>query len=118
MENEDLARIWRIALNDGDLNDIEKLRLENLWIDLVNTQRSNFVRAKVVGDEGLARQAVISIAAEIYQSEILLFQWEIMRPWCELATADFVGRVDEEIGKLQEGGLTQYQSHVALDREG
>ena len=61
MENADLATIWLTAYNDGDLSEIEILRLNNLWVDFVNTQRANYGRAKTVGDQGLARQAVARI---------------------------------------------------------
>ena len=44
MENADLATIWLTAYNDGDLNEIEILRLNNLWVDFANTQRANYGR--------------------------------------------------------------------------
>ena len=72
MENEDLARIWLIASTDGELNELDRLRFDNLWLDLVNTQRSNFVRANVVADEGLAKQAALSLAVEMNQSSLAL----------------------------------------------
>ena len=50
MENADLATIWLTAYNNGDLSEIEILRLNNLWVDFVNTQRANYGRAKTVGD--------------------------------------------------------------------
>ena len=93
--DRELARIWLTASSDGDLEDVEELRLNNLWIDLVNTQRSNFMRARTVGEAGLARQAVLSIAVEIGQSRRLRHQWETMKPWSELASSEFVSLVDE-----------------------
>jgi hypothetical protein len=80
MENEELARIWLAATNDEELAEIEVLRLNNLWIDLLNTQRSNFARARAVGDNGLAHQAVLAVVNESYGSRTLLDAWKAARP--------------------------------------
>jgi hypothetical protein len=90
----ELAGIWLTASKDGELGDVEEVRLNNLWIDLVNTQRSNFARARIVGETGLARQAVLSIAVEMGQSRRLRHQWESMRPWSELSSSEFASLVD------------------------
>ena len=50
MENADLATIWLTAYNDGDLSEIEILRLSKLWVDFVDTQHANYGRANTVGD--------------------------------------------------------------------
>ena len=60
-ESEELARIWLPAAKEGELSDVDTIRLDNLWIDWVNSQRSNFVRANVVGEDGLARQAILAV---------------------------------------------------------
>ena len=78
MENADLATIWLTAYNDGDLSEIEILRLNNLWVDFANTQRANYGRAKTVGDQGLARQAVVRVVAEVTAS--VIFKEMIMKP--------------------------------------
>ena len=99
--DSELARIWLTATRDEDLEEVEELRVNNLWIDLVNTQRSNFMRARTVGEAGLARQAVLSIAVEMRQSRRLRHQWEAMRPWSELVSPEFASLVeaaDVELG--------------------
>jgi len=60
----------------------------------VNAQRSNFVRAKIVGEDGLARQALLAVAVEIQQSNLLREQWELTRRWHDLASPDFVSSVE------------------------
>lgn len=50
-ENEGLSKIWLNAKIDKTLTEIELLRINHLWIDFCNTQRSNFARAKTVGEE-------------------------------------------------------------------
>ena len=110
MESGELARIWLAAMNDGELTEIERLRFDNLWIDLVNTQRSNFARAKAVGHDGLALQSALSVAVQIGGSGMLLGAWEAARPWNELVSADFVSLVEEQMSNLkQEGSLSMYR---------
>ena len=104
MENADLATIWLAAYNNGDLSEIEILRLNNLWVDFVNTQRANYGRAKTVGDEGLARQAAVSVVMEVTASEMLKTLWEQTHSMVGLASPEFVKEVDRGIseGNLEE----------------
>ncbi|MDA1074820.1 MAG: hypothetical protein O3A63_08695 [Proteobacteria bacterium] len=101
MENEDLARIWLAGRRDEELSEVERIRLNNLWIDFANLQRANFVRANTVGEAGLAIQAATSIAAEKNQSETFAREWNQGRPWHELASPEFVSKVEEESDKMQ-----------------
>ena len=96
-ENEELATIWLKALTDEELNDVEGIRLNNLWINFLNTQRSNFERALMVGEKGLATQATKSVAAEIVGSQILKKLWERASPWHALASPEFVKWVEVEM---------------------
>ena len=109
-ENEDVAQIWAIGRKDGDLDEIGKMRLNNLWIDFVNTQRANFVRANIVGEVGLARQAVLSVAAEKSESKTFQYEWDVSRPWHALASSDFVKSVEEEATNLQKGEDKLYRA--------
>jgi len=109
IESEDLAQIWVTGRNDGALNEIERIRLNNLWIDFANTQRANFVRANTVGELGLARQAAMSVAAEKNESELFQAEWLSGRPWHQLASAEFVALVEEEASKLDQGESQTYK---------
>ena len=109
IENADLAQIWATGRAGGDLDEIDKVRLNNLWIDFANTQRANFTRATTVGDVGLARQSVMSVAAEKNESEIFQLEWQAGRPWHALTSPDFVELVEEEALNLQQGGDKIYR---------
>ena len=99
IENGEVARIWqRALLDDDDLDEIERLRLQNLYIDWINTHRVNFRRAKAVGEDGLARQAVLSVAPVILGSSVLRDLWTVSHPMTELAAGDFVAAIEKEIG--------------------
>ena len=117
MENADLATIWLAAYNNGDLSEIEILRLNNLWVDFVNTQRANYGKAKTVGDEGLARQAVVSVVMEVTASEILKTLWEQTHLMVGLASPEFVKEVDRVIseGNLEE--LVTFKEMTMNSRE-
>jgi hypothetical protein len=110
MENAELARIWLVGSRDGELQDIEALRLDNLWIDFANSQRSNFVRAQTVGEAGLAQQAVLSIAVEIRQSKTFQNQWDLSRAWHGLTSPEFVAQVEERVLQLEKEGTTIYRA--------
>ena len=83
MENEDLARIWLAATRDEALTELETFRMNNLFVDFTNTQRSNFVRAKAVGEDGLAELAALSVAVEIRNSKRMLEAWRLTVLHCE-----------------------------------
>ncbi len=114
MENEDLARIWLAATKNQELNDQELIRLENLWIDFVNTQRSNYGRSNVVGEVGVARQSLLSVAVQCAQSATFKEHWKLMRPWMELASMDFVDGVESELLKLETGETDQFSANTLL----
>ncbi len=96
IESEDVARLWQKALDEEHLEGVEHLRLQNLLIDWVNTYRSNFNRAKAVGNEGLARQAVMSVVPFINQSSVIRDFWFASRPMNE-AAKEFVEAVEPGI---------------------
>ena len=108
-ENHDLSEIWMKVHNDEPLSQLELMRANNLFIEFGNTQRSNFVRAKTVGEEGLMRQAALSVAMEAAQTRTLDDMWQTLRPWTALTSAEFVAAVDAELARIRRdgsGGLT------------
>lgn len=113
MENPDLSRIWLAAIDSQNLSHEDLLRLNNLWIDFINTQRANYVRALTVGETGLARQAVRSVVAETSQSGLFLKLWQTTTPWHQMASPEFVAAVDEELDKFS-GELKQNYSASAV----
>jgi len=80
------------------LNGVDRVRWENLMIDWINSYRSNFYRAKAVGDEGLARQAVMTVVPLINESPVIRAFWLEGRPINEVSAKDFVVAVENEIG--------------------
>ena len=97
IESEELASLWHTAVRGDELDDVSRLRFDNLVIDWLNTYRANFRRARTVGDDGLARQAIVSVAGPLIDSAILKDGWESGRPFNELGAPDFVAAVEEEI---------------------
>ncbi len=96
--SEAVARVWQSAIEGEQLNGVDRVRWENLMIDWINTYRSNFYRAKAVGDEGLARQAVMTVVPLIKQSPVLREFWFEGRPMNVVSAKDFVLAVEHEIG--------------------
>ena len=96
--SEAVARLWQSAIEGEQLKGVDRVRWENLMIDWINTYRSNFYRAKAVGDEGLARQAVMTVVPLINQSPVLREFWFEGRPMNVVAAKDFVVAVEHEIG--------------------
>lgn len=70
---------------------------------------TTLIRANTVGEVGLARQAVLSVAAEKNESQLFRNEWETGRPWHELASADFVRLVEEEAINRREGADQLYR---------
>jgi hypothetical protein len=103
IENEEVAKIWDNALRGQSVEGSDALRLENLWIDWINTYRSNFSRATAVGQEGLKHQAVLSVVLTMREAPIFLALWEWARPFNEASSEDFVESIDRELAKS--GGL-------------
>jgi|TARA_B100001964_G_scaffold26836_1_gene26742 hypothetical protein len=93
------------AYEDKELDDEERFLLDNLFIDFLNIQRSNFVRANAVGEQNLGIQAVRSVIGEIAQSETLMTMWDVARPWTELGSPDFVTAVQHGLSDSEESKL-------------
>lgn len=115
-ENEGLATIWHKRLTDQTLSDVEGIRLNNLFINFVNTQRSNFERALVVGEPGMAQQASRSVAIEIVGADTLYTLWLQAKPWHSLASPEFVARVEGYIEE-QRRGPTAFKSGSWIRRD-
>jgi hypothetical protein len=98
--HEDLAEIWYKGLQDQPLTEVEAARINNMYINFVNTQRSNYERAKVVGEEGLMKQATRSVAVEVSGSEHMVLLWNSTKNWQKMASPEFIAAVDEEINQL------------------
>ena len=109
-ENEDLARIWLAAIHDEELSDIDHIRFNNLWIVFNNTQRSNYERAILVGERGLADQYAKSIAAESLGSEMVHKAWLVGGPWMALASLEFVSHIEKEMQNMEKSGAGLYRS--------
>lgn len=97
IENEKVATIWNNALRGEPVEGADAVRLENLWIDWINTYRANFRRADAVGDEGLKRQAVRSVVTWTRDCPLFLKMWEWARPFNEDSSTDFVTAVDQAL---------------------
>lgn len=104
-ENREIGAIWLKALKEEPLDDLESLRLHNMFINLVNIQRANYERACAIGEEGLARQASRAIAAECPQNKVFSVLWNEIRDWQSLSSAEYVAAVDREIALLGDGKL-------------
>ena len=94
VENEEVAAIWNAALNGEPIEGVDAVRFEHLWVDWINTYRSNFRRADAVGDEGLKRQAVRSVVTWMQDCPLFLEMWEWSRPFNEDSSMDFVKAID------------------------
>jgi hypothetical protein len=66
-------------------------------IDWMNTYRSNFNRARVVKNEGLARQAIMSVVPFINSSPVIREFWLEGRPFNEVSAKEFVDAVEAEL---------------------
>ncbi len=107
-ENNDLAQIWLKALQDEEVTDLEGVRLNNMFVNFVNIQRSNYERALAIGEQGLCLQAAKSIAVESSSSSLMMMLWDRAKPWHALASPGFVQKVDEEMKEFQ-AGESQFQ---------
>ena len=96
VENEEVAGLWHKAVNDEQVQGIERVRLDNLLIDWINTYRANFNRARAVGDQELAHQAVISVAPYLKRSRLIRDFWVSSRAYNE-ASKEFVAAVEVEL---------------------
>lgn len=104
INDENVASIW-MAIRDGrDVSDVDTLRFDNMWVNFVNIQRSNFVRASAVGEPGLAKQAVLSVAVELTNSENFFQGWQVTRNWHQLASPGFVEAVEAEYDAITKQG--------------
>lgn len=97
IQDPEVSSLWHKATTGAELDQVESLRLQNLFIDWLNTFRSNFRHAKAIGEDGLARQAVLTVASDLGKSPLLRKYWEWGRPMNELAASDFVRAVEREL---------------------
>ena len=104
IENAELAHIWTNVHNDRPLSEEELLRANSLFVEFTNTQRSNFLRARTVGEDGLMHQAVRSLSTEASQSETSRVLWDAVRAWTALASPEFVEAVDKEMERIKTEG--------------
>ena len=102
INDADVATLWHKVVDGEDVDEITAIRIQNLLIDWFNTYRSYFLRARAVGLEGLAEQAVKSIALPMVGSPSLHTYWEASRPMHDLAAPEFVNAVDAELKALAE----------------
>jgi hypothetical protein len=105
IESEAVAALWDKVLRGETVNGADALRLENLWIDWVNTYRSNYSRARATGEEGLMQQAVMTVAAHMHHAPLLVELWDWGRPFNEAASRDFVTSVDRAMQDPQIAAL-------------
>lgn len=101
--NRELAEIWLKAIKSLPLDDLEGVRLNNMWVNFVNTQRSNYERARAIGEQGLCMQASKSIAVECHLSPAIIALWDRAKPWHELASPEFVRAVEKELEEFKSG---------------
>ena len=94
INDADVATLWQKAVDGEVVDEITAIRIQNLLIDWFNTYRSYFIRARAVGHEGLAEQAVASIAVPMVGSPSLHKYWEASRRMHDLAAPEFVNAVD------------------------
>jgi hypothetical protein len=97
IESPELASLWHAAVRGDEMDDVSRLRFDNLVIDWMNTYRANFNRARTVGNAGLVRQAVVSVANPLVDSAVLKDAWERGRPFNELGAPDFLAAVDADV---------------------
>jgi hypothetical protein len=107
--NPELARIWLDARADKPLDATAHMRLSFLWINFVNLQRSNYIRAHSANEPGLARQSVLAVAVEVSRCTVFRHEWELVRPWNSLASEEFAREVDEAIAEYARGEHRDYQ---------
>jgi len=98
--NQQLTEIWYRAIKDEVLTEQEAAQVNNIFINFINTQRSNFERAKVVGEAGLMQQTARSVAVEVGDSKTMTKLWNISKAWHKLASPDYTEAIDEEIRKF------------------
>lgn len=106
--NAEMSQIWCDAREDRPFDVAARLRLNFMWINLVNAQRSNYIRAHTVNDLGLAQQAVLSVAVEANASATLRREWEHIRSWNSLASPEYTRAVDAAIADYARGDNQQY----------
>lgn len=116
-ENEDLSQIWLKGRKNEQLTEIELLRINNLWIEFTNTQRSNFVRAETVGEQGLAEQAILAVAVETTTSQTFRDLWTGIVPWIEVSSPKFVKMVQNKLEHLDKETNIRYKSMPLLHQQ-
>jgi hypothetical protein len=106
--NPVVAEVWQKARMDSELDDIELLQLNFTFINFVNTQRANHTRARTVGETGLAKQAVLAVAAEVSISSTMQREWKMVAEWTRLASPDYVDEVTAALQEKLAGGYEPY----------
>jgi hypothetical protein len=106
--DEALASIWQRAREDQPLDPVERLRLNFVFINFLNTQRSNFHRANTVGEAGLARQSVLAVVSEVVLSKILREEWRAVTEWVRLVSPEYVIEVEAALADHAAGRNRQY----------
>ena len=104
----EMSHIWCEAREDRPLDVAARLRLNFMWINFVNAQRSNYIRAHTVNDLGLAQQAVLAVAVEANASATFRREWEHIRSWNSLASAEYTRAVEAAIADYARGENRQY----------
>ena len=107
--NPVVAGVWQKARLGDSLDDVESLQLNFTFINLINTQRANYKRAKTVGESGLALQAVLAVAAEVVTSSTMRREWEMAAGWTRLASPDYVDAVEAAVLEKRVGGHEPYK---------
>lgn len=100
VENAEVAALWEKAMTEQNVDGTDDVRLQNLLIDWTNTYRANYMRARSVGDDRLAYQAVMSLVPAIRRSQTVRRHWESARDYNQ-AAQEFVDAVDAELAKIQ-----------------
>ena len=75
INDADVATLWQKAVDGEVVDEITAIRIQNLLIDWFNTYRSYFLRARAVGHDGLAEQAVASLAMPLVRIPRLVPRW-------------------------------------------
>ena len=108
IENPEIVGMWgdvtksRLARRLSEThgwNPIDATRFENMYTDWLNTYRGNFRRATLMGDDGLSRQAVMSVATVLNRSSLFRDLWMQGHGFLTMGSQDFVEAVEAELNQ-------------------
>lgn len=116
IENRELTEVWLKAYRDEVMDDVDLVRITYVFIEFVNTQRSNYVRAMSVGEQGLAQQAVRAIAGHAADSKTYRLLWTDLSEWTKLASPAFTSAVDAEVDRMEQEGVGDFHPMPTLNR--